>query len=111
MNYYEYCKVISVEYYPIIYKEICKDTEYILKKVDVKDLNPFPNRDLFNNLVEEIFEIYKSKNYDKFKNGEMPFVDFTSSENICLLKDFIRVAIVNFIIASKEQYKEYPYYY
>lgn len=111
MNYYEYCVVISNEYYPNIYKELYKYTKNILENIDNEKLHPFPNRDLFYDLVEKIYEQYKYENYNKFKNGEIPYVDFTSNENICLLKDFIKVIIIKNIISKREKYKEYNFYY
>lgn len=111
MNYYNYCETISREYYPKIYFEVREYTKKVLEKIDKDKLHPFPNCNLFEEITEKVFEKYKNENYKKFKNGEIINVDFTSRESILLLKDFIKVIIISYIISNREKYKDFPCYY
>ncbi len=110
-NYYEYCRNISKEYYPKIFIDLNKELNTIIDKIDKDKLHPFPRSNVFEELVEEIFKNYKKDRYNEFIEGKSLCVNFNNTENISLIKDIIRILLINEIIKRREVFKDYPYYY
>ncbi len=110
-NYYEYCNTISKEYYPRIYKELEYNIENTIKKIDKEALHPFPRSREFENIVDNVFKEYKNQKYHDFLEGKKECINFTNEESLSLVKDMIRILLINRIMKDREAFKDYPYYY
>lgn len=111
MNYYEYCKTISSEYYPKIYLDTKNHIKKVLNKIDKDKLHPFPNSYFFEELVCKVYESYKKEKYEKCLDGEVTEVDLTIRENVNLFKDLIKIILIDEIINQREKHKDYPLYF
>lgn len=110
-NYYDYCKAISENYYPKIYTIL---TEHIIKVCEECDKNkymhPFPTQDKFKELVDNVHESYTREFYRKFAEGENTNGYYRYYEDY-LLKDIIKILLVEEILKRRKKYKNYPYFY
>ncbi|MFI3210514.1 MAG: hypothetical protein R3Y64_05635 [Peptostreptococcaceae bacterium] len=111
MNYYEYCKNISNEYYPRLYFKVRKYVENVLDEFDKDELHPFPNCVVFENIVNKIYEKYKKDEYQKCINGEIVDVDLIRKESVELFQSLIRIILINELIKTREKHKDYPLYF
>lgn len=110
-NYYEYCKDISKNYYPKIYKDINYYIDLELKNIDNDKLHPFPRAKDFEAIVENIFNSYKRSVYNKIIEGELSYVNYTNEDLVMMTKDLIKILLIQRIIKDREKFSDYPFYY
>lgn len=110
-NYYEYCKNISQNYYPKVYKDINYYIDLELKAIDKDTLHPFPRSKDFEAIVNNIFNKYKCNVYKRIVDGELSYTNYTNEDLVTLTKDIIKILLIERIIKDREKFSDYPYYY
>lgn len=110
-NYYEYCKDISRNYYPRIYKELNEDIEKVIKSKSEEILMPFPNHEQFKLIVEEVYCVYKERVYKDINENRVDYVNFLNNDLTKNLKDMISILMINNLLQTRKYMKDYPCYY
>ena len=110
-NYYDYCEVISKNYYPKIYTILAEHIKNICEECDKnKYMYPFPTQDKFKELVDNVYESYTREFYRKVNEGENTSGYYRYYEDY-LLKDIIKILLIEEILKRRKKYKNYPYFY
>lgn len=110
-NYYEYCRSLSINYYPKIYNDIIIEIKKILKETPPSVLLPFPSRDDFDDLVNKIYLGYKQKVYKDMNEGEIYYIHFSNDDLTRVIKDLISILLINILLDNRKLLKNYPCYY
>ena len=110
-NYYEYCKSISQNYYPKVYKDINYHIDLELKNIDKDKLHPFPRSKDFEIIVNNIFNSYKNNVYKRIIDGELSYTNYNNEDLLIFTKDLIKILLIQRIIKDREKFSDYPYYY
>lgn len=110
-NYYEYCRSLSINYYPKIYNDIIIEIKKILKETPPSVLLPFPSRDDFDDLVNKIYLGYKEKVYKDMDEGEIYYIHFSNDDLTRVIKDLISILLINILLDNRKLLKNYPCYY
>jgi len=110
-NYYEYCRSLSINYYPKIYNDIIIEIKKILKETPPSVLLPFPSRDDFDDLVNKIYLGYKEKVYKDMNEGKIYYIHFSNDDLTIVIKDLISILLINILLDNRKLLKNYPCYY
>lgn len=110
-NYYEYCRSLSINYYPKIYNDIVIEIKKVLKETPPSVMLPFPSRDEFDDLVNKIYLGYKEKVYKDIDKGEIYYVHFCNDDLTRVIKDLISILLINILLDNRKLLKNYPCYY
>lgn len=110
-NYYEYCRSLSINYYPKIYNDIIIEIKKILKETPQSVLLPLPSRDDFDDLVNKIYLGYKEKVYKDMDEGEIYYIHFSNDDLTRVIKDLISILLINILLDNRKLLKNYPCYY
>ena len=110
-NYYDYCKAISENYYPKIYTILTGHITSICDECDKsKSMYPFPSQEKFKELVDKVYESYTREFYRKVTEGEDTCGYYRYYEDY-LLKDIIKILLIEEILKRRKKYKKYPFFY
>lgn len=110
-NYYEYCKNISMNYYPKIYKDLNEDINEVVKGKASEILMPFPNQKEFKLIVDEVYCLYKNRVYKDMSENKVYYVNFQNDDLTQNIKDMIVILLINNLLQSRKYMKDYPCYY
>lgn len=110
-NYYEYCRSLSINYYPKIYNDINIEIKKVLRETPQSMLLPFPSRDDFDDLVNKIYLGYKQKVYKDMDEGEIYYIHFSNDDLTRIIKDLISILLINILLDNRKLLKNYPCYY
>ncbi len=110
-NYYEYCNELALNYYPKIYNEINVEIKKVLKETQDNKLLPFPNIEDLNTLVDKIYLSYKTKVYKDMDEGNVYYMCFSNDDLTNVIKDLIRILLINKLLDNRKLLKNYPCHY
>ncbi|MCC3866017.1 hypothetical protein K0040_17310 [Terrisporobacter petrolearius] len=110
-NYYEYCRSLSINYYPKIYNDIIIEIKKLLKETPTSVMLPFPSRDDFDDLVNKVYLGYKEKVYKDMNEGEIYYIHFCNDDLTRVIKDLISILLINILLDNRKMLKNYPCYY